>query len=71
MFEKRHRPRSGFSSIGGLLGIPLHGMMTTVKHTMEVWIVRELKLEVTDRAKERILEIGPEVTVFEGVLGAG
>ncbi len=46
-------------------------MMTTVKHTMEVWIVRELKLEVTDRAKERILEIGPEVTVFEGVLGAG
>jgi len=38
---------------------------------MEVWIVRELKLEVTDRAKERILEIGPEVTVFEGVLGAG
>jgi hypothetical protein len=46
-------------------------MMATVKHTMEVWIVRELKLEVTDRAKERILEIGPEVTVFEGVLGAG
>ncbi len=51
--------------------IPSHGMMGSVNHTMEVWIVRDLKLNVTDRAKERIVEIGPEVTVFQGTIGAG
>lgn len=46
-------------------------MIWTVKHTMEVGIVRNLKLDVTDKAKERIMEIGPEVTVFEGTVGVG
>lgn len=38
---------------------------------MEVRIVRELKLDITDRAKERIKEIGPEVMVFQGTVGVG
>ena len=46
-------------------------MIGTVNHTMEVWIVRDLKLNVADRAKERIMEIGPEVMVFQGTIGAG
>ncbi len=33
--------------------------------------MKELKLDITERAKERIVEIGPEVTVFEGTLGIG
>ncbi len=51
--------------------IPSHGMMSSVNHTMEVWIVRDLKLNITDKAKEKINEIGPEVTVFQGTIGAG
>nr|WP_321500390.1 heme biosynthesis protein HemY [uncultured Dethiosulfovibrio sp.] len=31
----------------------------------------KLELKVTDRAKERIVEIGPEVTVFQGSVGLG
>lgn len=33
--------------------------------------MRDLKLTITDRAKERIMEIGPSVTVFQGTIGVG
>ena len=33
--------------------------------------MRDLKLAVTDRAKDRIMEIGPEVTLFQGTVGFG
>lgn len=42
-----------------------------IKHTAEVRIMNKLTLNITDRAKERIAEIGKEVIVFEGTIGIG
>lgn len=33
--------------------------------------MNRLTLEMTDRAKERIIEIGKEVVIFEGTIGVG
>lgn len=46
-------------------------MMTSINHTMEVWVMRDLKLNITDKAREKLMELGPEVTIFQGTIGVG
>lgn len=39
--------------------------------TLEVRIVRDLKLKIDDKAMEKILHMGGEVHIYTGVVGAG